>query len=83
MNTPKQEVDLLHHQWLQNPVTKQTLKLLEDQHKRVVGFISNEASNVANTSDATIRQFAVQLKTIETIKKLIYDTPTFVAKSSE
>lgn len=69
-----------HIQWLLDPITK-TLQYILTQHEtKLIDAIAN-ASMDNNLSDQYIRQLAVQLKTTKTIKKVIYDTPTFIVRS--
>ena len=75
------ELTAFHHQWLQDPMSKQVLQTLNNHGDAIQRSMVVNASNGA-ISDAQTRYFAVQLQTIETIKKLIYDTETFIARAA-
>jgi hypothetical protein len=75
----KKKVMAIHHtNWLNDPTTKASEQVLDAQIKRVEEYLSSKSMD-KDVSDATIRHYAVQLKTLKTIKKLLYDTTTFVA----
>lgn len=73
------ELESAHRQWNEHPITKHFLRMLKDQKERVVDILAN---NSITASDEQLRCYAVQLKTIETIKTLAHDTTTFIAKSN-
>lgn len=74
------DVGINHQAWLMQPMTKTLKYILQKHEERLADAIAN-ASGDLNLPDTHVRQLAVQLKTTKTIKNLIYDTPTFVAKS--
>ena len=77
--TIKQDTLLLHQQWLQHPITKQVKSVLEAQSAWISKSISDGSMN-QTIPDNHFRQLAVQLKTIETIKTLLYDSEKFTNK---
>ena len=86
MNTDVEALDLrrkelsLHHAaWLEQPMTKTSMKVLEAHEKTVTEMIASSSMN-KDLSDAYVRQLTVQLQTIKAIRKLLYDTETFVTR---
>lgn len=75
----QQEAAAFHQQWLKEAVTRETRQLL-DKHEEMLTKNLAALSTDNSLSDAQFRQYAVQLKTIKTIRNLIYDTETFVTK---
>jgi hypothetical protein len=77
----REEVMMVDHiSWMMHPITK-TLHYILKQHEDKLGEIIAAASMDPNLTDAHVRQLTVQLKTTKTIRKTIYDTPTFIARS--
>ena len=78
-----EQIDILqvnHAQWLNDPITKTLLHILTKHEERIITSIAAAAMN-QTLSDTYVRQLSVQLNTVKTIKKTIYDTPTFIEKS--
>lgn len=75
----RQDTKAFHEQWLRDAITRETMKLL-DKHEAMLASNLAALSTDNSLSDAQFRQYAVQLKTIKTIRNLIYDTETFVTK---
>lgn len=80
----KKEVDkrllsVNHHNWLNDNTTKHTLRVLEDRINRVTDFIAKKSKD-KDVSDAMIRWYTVELETLKSVKKEIYDTTTFVTR---
>jgi hypothetical protein len=70
-----------HKQWLHLTITKGLTTAL-DKHEN---FIADKIAMFAMDKDTTpehVRLLAAQLATVKTIKKLIYDTETYIAKCS-
>lgn len=78
-----QEQSSSHEQWRASQNTQQLIRLLTEHKSRIVKSLSTHAMNIAGISDQAIRQFTVQLQTVDTILNLITHTETFVTKSNE
>lgn len=76
----RKELVLLHQQWCDYQITKTTARIITEHKQRIIDAMLIAASDT-NVNDAKIRYFAVQLQTIETIEKLIYDTDTFITRT--
>ena len=76
------EITEFHQAWLQHPVTRQLNKILENHEHNIVSSLAERSTQFGGISDQEFRILGVQLKTIQTIKKLINDTPTFASKVS-
>lgn len=79
-STDEQAIEQLsreHQSWLQHNVTNGLRQALDILESKLTTFIANESTN-PDKSDNIIRLYAAQLKQLITIKKIIYDTPTFV-----
>jgi hypothetical protein len=72
-----QQLGIEHQSWLQHNVTNGLRQALDKLELRLTTFIANESTN-KDTPDNIIRLYAAQLKQLTAIKKIIYDTPTFV-----
>jgi len=70
-----------HKQWLTEPLTKALLAALDKHESSIADLIASSAMD-KDKPDDHIRRLATQLATIKQVKKLTYDTPTFVAKCS-
>lgn len=80
--TENEKIMLLHHQeWLQQPMTKTLLRIIDKHESSVADKLAGSAMD-KDVQDDHIRRLATQLATTKTIRKLIYDSETFVAKSS-
>lgn len=77
----KDELLIQYEQWLQHPITKHVKALLEQHRATIITSISNSSVSI-DVPDSKVRHLAVQLRTTETIQKIVYDTQTFIAKSS-
>lgn len=78
----QQELAILHKQWLQDPVTRQLLVMLENH----VLTIANKNGDNATKSDVTsevVRVVAGQVATTMTIRKMISDTDSFINNISK
>jgi hypothetical protein len=76
--TPAQNQLATEHQsWLQQNCTKGLRDGIDKLERKMVEFMS-EHSTDASMTDFEIRIRAAQLKQINALKKIIYDTPTFV-----
>lgn len=87
MNTPQieltdiqKEVMVQHQTWMMNPMTKTLKHILNEHEKTLVINIADIAMNM-NVEDANVRALAINLKAVQTIKKLIFTTEIFAAKS--
>ena len=70
-----------HNEWLNHPITRLVFsQVLDKQIESVTDKIA-EGSMTTDLSDATIRHYAVQLKTLKTVRKVMYDTETFIART--
>lgn len=70
-----------HNEWLNHPITRLLqVKILDKQIETLVDKIA-DSSMSTDVSDQTIRHYAVQLKTLKTIRKVTYDTETFIART--
>jgi hypothetical protein len=69
-----------HRRWLEDPITKTLLYILNKHEGNIADAIASSSMD-PNLTDAIVRQYAVQLQNTKTIKKIVYDTPTFIAKS--
>ena len=82
--TKLQELALLKQQhvaWRNSPQTKGLLKVLDSKIESVIEQLGKYAYS-SSVTDAEIRLQVSNLSTLRTIKTLIYDTETFVAKCS-
>lgn len=61
---------LQHQQWLGYPGTRNVLKALENHKEEFTNLLTAHATNT-NVSDATIRHYAVSLKTTEYVIQLM------------
>lgn len=66
-----------HQSWLQHNTTQGLRIALDKLEQKLTQFIANESTN-KDIPDNIIRLYAAQLKQLTAIKKIIYDTPTFV-----
>lgn len=71
------EIETLHRQWIEHPLSRHLAKALDKQLENVVSAVANQS--ITGSADQ-LRCLATQVKTIKTIKHLIYDTPTFIAQ---
>jgi hypothetical protein len=72
-----------HAEWLSHPITRMMFQqILDKQIESLTDKISDNSIST-DLSDATIRHYAVQLKTLKTIKKVLYDTETFIARTKQ
>lgn len=69
-----------HQQWLGNAITHSVRALLDQHEENIINTLANRSLD-KETSTETVRLWTAQLKTTKAIKKLIYDTETFVTKS--
>lgn len=75
----RRKVMAVHHSnWLNDSTTKESLRVLNAHIEKVEELISFRSMD-SDVTDATIRHYAVQLKTLKTVRKLLYDTQTFIA----
>ena len=74
------ELEVLHRQWLTYPVTQQLGRVLDKHSERIIESICAEASNTDEDSDKKLKVFAVQLQKTRTLKRVIYDTDTFISQ---
>lgn len=75
----QQEMQILHQQWMQHPVTKAAFEILGNHMQYVADTLAN-SSSADTVSDSKIRQYAVQLKTCQTIRAMLGEAPIFVGK---
>ncbi len=78
--TPETLMQEQHKEWVKNPCTIKMLGLLEEYKQATVDYMSQHASD-ANMDDSFFRNLSYAIQTIDTVKRLMSDTPTFVAKS--
>jgi hypothetical protein len=76
------EFAVYHEEWLRHPVTKKFIEMLNNHKQHIAGKIA-VASGDPNVTDAQIRQFATQLKTVATIEMLATETAAFLNKLKE
>ena len=70
-----------HAEWLNHPVTRLVFsRILDKQIENISDKIADNSMST-DVSDQTVRHFAVQLKTLKTIRKVMYDTETFIART--
>lgn len=67
--------------WIRNPVTKQVMKLLQQHSESIVKAIASAATDDKNFTDAKVRNFGVQLATVQTINNIIFNEEKFISKS--
>lgn len=68
-----------HAEWLQNPVTQQALKRINEHKQSFVKILSNEAQN-QNISDASYRFIGVNVRNVDAIITLLTNTALFLNK---
>lgn len=71
-----------HQSWLQHNTTQGLRIALDKLTTRITDFIAAESTS-KDTPDNIVRLYAAQLKQLNTIKKIIYDTSTFVNELSK
>lgn len=76
MNT--EQLQTFHEEWKRQPVTTQLARILDKQVVDITDLMAQSSMAIDTVSDQRIRLLSVQLKTIRTIKTLIYDTNAFV-----
>lgn len=76
------ELITLHAHFRDSQMARELEKILKKQEELILGEQISQCVRF-DVPDATFRKFAVQLQTIKTVRKLIYDTETFVARASE
>lgn len=82
--TAKENAQILaqqHKQWLHEPITKGLVAALDKHHIFVADKIASTAMN-SDVPTEQVRLLAAQLATVKTIRNLIYDTETYIAKCS-
>ena len=85
MNIPsRQEEELLlfHQQFLQSPIASSLKKLLEKHESNIVDFLASRAMDVSGTTDQQLRHYAVQLAETRKLSKTIFDSETFLNKTT-
>ena len=70
-----------HAEWLNHPVTRLLFSKILDKQIETVSDKIADSSMSTDVSDQTVRHFAVQLKTLKTVRKVMYDTETFIART--
>lgn len=76
----RKELSLHHAAWLEQPMTKTSMKVLENHEKTVTEMIASSSMN-KDLSDAYVRQLTVQLQTIKAVRKLLFTTETFITRT--
>ena len=75
-----EELSEFHQQWLQHPVTAQLKTLMRGREKHCIESIGKASFT---GTDVELRNFGNQLRTIQAIIQLAFDTETFVNKVKE
>jgi hypothetical protein len=70
-----------HVEWLNHPMTRLVFSKILDKQIELVSDKIADSSMSTDMSNETVRHFAVQLKTLKTIRKVMYDTDTFIART--
>jgi GH35 family endo-1,4-beta-xylanase len=70
-----------HVEWLNHPMTRLVFSKILDKQIETVSDKIADSSMSTDVSNETVRHFAVQLKTLKTIRKVMYDTETFIART--
>ena len=85
MITPakKEELALFHQEFLHTPVAYKLRALFEKHEATLVKALADQCMLVDAVNDQTYRQLGVQLRTTQSIKTLIFDSETFVEKSTQ
>lgn len=68
-----------HQQWLREPITQQFIGWLEHEFSKRAKQTAEISTEYNEFTSDKLQRYAAQLKTIQTIKVVIYDTQTFVA----
>lgn len=79
----KKSSDLLlsnHVTWLHNPVTVETKKIIDERIDKIVNAIADASLN-KDLPDTFVRHYAAQLRILKTIKKDLYDSESFIART--
>ena len=85
MNIPsRQEEELLlfHQQFLQSLIASSLKKLLEKHESNIVDFLATRAMDTSGTTDQQLRHYAVQLAETRKLVKTIFDSETFLNKTT-
>lgn len=76
-NPALQNLAAEHQSWLQHNTTQGLRQAIEKLERKLVDFMAEQSTD-PNKPDNLFRLYSAQLKQINTLKKIIYDTPTFV-----
>ena len=80
MSATDKELQILHSEWLRNPITKRAMEIMKNHEALVCTSIAN-ASSSDSVTDSKVRQYAVQLATTKILSTLLFNSSEFVAKS--
>jgi len=78
----KEELLLFHQQFLQSPIFASLKKILEKHESNIVDFLASRAMDVSGTTDQQLRHYAVQLAETRKLSKTIFDSETFLNKTT-
>jgi len=76
------EIETLHRQWLEQPITRELRKVIDNHKVRIIDAICVASKDTTEEQQRKLSQLAVQLNTTNTIEKLIYDTNIFAQNSA-